>query len=53
MKHVEISELVSAVPLAPAKMTRCEKLKHWAALTRKVGRPIVLYHALEYMSRSA
>jgi hypothetical protein len=46
MKHVEIGELVSAVPLAAAKMTRCEKLKHWAALIRRAGRPIALHHRL-------
>lgn len=50
MKHVELGELVSAVPLSPAKMTRCEKLKHWAALIRKADRPVWLYNALEYMS---
>jgi hypothetical protein len=50
MKHVDIGALVSAVPIAPAEMTRREKLKHWAALIRKSDRPIALYHALEYMS---
>jgi hypothetical protein len=50
MKHVEIGQLVSAVPIAPLKTTRREKLLHWAALVRKAGRPVGLYHALEYMS---
>jgi hypothetical protein len=51
MKHVEIVELlVSAVPVAPVKMTRREKLMRWGDLIRKVSHPIGLYHALEYMS---
>jgi hypothetical protein len=49
MKHVEIDELVSAVAI-PVRMTRRQKLAHWAALIRKVDHPVGLYHALEYMS---
>jgi hypothetical protein len=49
MKHVDIVDLVSAVPVTP-KMTRRQKLMHWAGLIRAAERPVVLYHALEYMS---
>lgn len=52
MKHVEIGELVSAIPLDPPKMTRAEKLHHWAELVRKADHRIGLMHAVEYMSRA-
>lgn len=51
---VDVEKLVSAVPLdkpAVKKMTRSEKLLHWAGLVRK--RPGVrLYHGLEYYNQS-
>lgn len=49
MKHIEINELVSAVPI-PVSMTRRQKLAHWAVLIRRHDLPVGLYHALEYMS---
>lgn len=50
MKHIEIDELVRAVPI-PVTMTRRQKLAHWAALVRMARAPVGLYHALEYMSQ--
>jgi len=47
MKHVEIAELVTAVPI---QMTRREKLMRWADLIRKWDRPLHLFHGLEYMT---
>jgi hypothetical protein len=46
MKHVEIAELITAVPI---QMTRREKLLRWADLIRKQERSLVLVHGLEYM----
>jgi hypothetical protein len=48
MKHVEVSDLVSAVPI---KMARREKLLRWAELVRKTYNGLHLYHNLEYMTR--
>jgi hypothetical protein len=48
MKHVEVSDLVSAVPI---KMVRREKLLRWADLVRKTHNGLHLYHNLEYMTR--
>ena len=45
MKHVEIAELVTAVPIP---MTRNEKLRHWASLVRKHPVDLALYHRLEF-----
>ena len=45
MKHVEIRELVTAVPIP---MTRREKFRHWANLVRAYPGGLALYHRLEY-----
>lgn len=47
MKHVEIAELLTAVPI---QMTRREKLLRWAELVRKWDKPLHLFHGLEYMT---
>jgi hypothetical protein len=49
MKHIDIDQLLGAVPVVQ-RMTRREKLLHWAALIRRTKRDLGLYHALEYMS---
>jgi hypothetical protein len=52
MKHVDIEALVSiAVPVIP-KMTRREKLAHWAGLVRSHHNYLHLYHNLEYLHPS-
>ncbi|MEY9184745.1 hypothetical protein ABIG06_006293 [Bradyrhizobium sp. USDA 326] len=48
MKHVEVAELVSAVPV---KMTREQKLMRWADLIRRHPGPLALFHGIEYMNR--
>ena len=51
MKHIEIEELVSAVPVTvTVKMTRREKLLHWAASIRQSQASVGLMHGLEYVS---
>lgn len=50
MKHVEIGELVSAVPVKIAPMTRSQKLTHWAGLIRQQAVPLHLMHGLEYLN---
>jgi hypothetical protein len=47
MKHVEISDLISAVPV---RMTRKEKLLRWAKLIRDQKCALALYSNLEHMS---
>jgi hypothetical protein len=47
MKHVETSELVTAVPVA---MTRAQKLQRWADLVRQSPKHLHLFSGLEYMS---
>lgn len=49
MKHIEITELISAVPIKPAPMTRAQKLKHWAALVRNSHSVVRLFNGLEYL----
>ena len=48
-RHVEIAELLDAVPVSPAPMTRAAKLKHWASLVRKSKYAVFLLHGVEYM----
>lgn len=52
MKHIEVKELLYAVPVPPAKMTRQEKLLRWAKLVREANSPLYLYSNLEYMTMS-
>jgi hypothetical protein len=50
MKHLEIKELISAVPVAViVKMTRREKLQHWSTLIRQTKVSVRLLHQLEYI----
>jgi hypothetical protein len=50
MKHLEIEELISAVPVAViVKMTRREKLQHWSTLIRQTKVSVRLLHQLEYI----
>jgi hypothetical protein len=49
MKHVEVNDLVSAVPV---QLTRSEKLLRWAELVRKHRHYLYLYHNLEYRTRA-
>jgi hypothetical protein len=51
MKTIDIRELVSAVPVT-VRMTRRERLLHWAHLLRTGSGPLALYHGLEWVSRS-
>lgn len=51
-RHVEITELLDAVPVSPAPMTRAAKLKRWASLVRNCRQEVSLLHGVEYM-RSA
>ena len=49
MKHVDVEAAVAlAVPVEPKKMTREQKLMHWAGLVRCAGSDLGLYHLLEY-----
>jgi hypothetical protein len=48
-RHVEITELLEAVPVSPAPMTRAAKLMHWASLVRNCRRDVFLLHGVEYM----
>ena len=50
---VDVEKLVSAVPLdkpAVKKMTRREKLLHWARIVRPL-KAVRIYHQLEYYGR--
>lgn len=47
MRHINEAELVQTVP---AKLTRKEKLLHWAELIRAHAKPLYLYHMLEHYS---
>lgn len=49
MKHVEIGELITAVPVVEP-MTRKQKLQRLAKLVREYPRPVHLLHGLEYVS---
>jgi hypothetical protein len=49
MKTIDIRELVTAVPVT-VRMTRRERLLHWAHLLRSGAGPLALYHGLEWMS---
>jgi hypothetical protein len=48
MKHIDIAEIIDAVPLRPV-MSRRDKLLRWAGLVRKCQYDLVLYHGIEYM----
>jgi hypothetical protein len=49
MKHVDVSELVTAIPVPAPEMTRTEKLLRWAKIIRSSTIHMNLYHNLEYM----
>jgi hypothetical protein len=53
MKHVDVEAAVSAaVPVEKKKMTREQKLLHWAGLVRGYGSPLALWHLLEHYQAS-
>jgi hypothetical protein len=51
MKHVEVTELLEAVPIL-VKMDRAAKLRHWASLVRQHQWNVKLVHGLEYYTMS-
>jgi hypothetical protein len=50
MKHVDVNELVTAIPVPAPEMTRTEKLLRWAKIVR-TGYNLSLYHDLEHKSK--
>jgi hypothetical protein len=48
MKHIDIQEIIDAVPLRPV-MSRRDKLLRWAQLVDRCHSDLALYHGIEYM----
>jgi hypothetical protein len=48
MKHIDISEVIDAVPIRPV-MSRRDKLLRWAELVDRCRNDLHLYHGIEYI----
>jgi hypothetical protein len=48
MKHIDINEVIDAVPIRPV-MSRRDKLLRWAELVDRCHQDLVLYHGIEHM----